>query len=65
MGPVVRVRGLKFRVYCLAFQVEGLEGEQVADEGARALLPGWFSFTRNPGTYSTAHAWLSDAPSTQ
>ena len=36
---------MNFRVYCLAFQVEGLEGEQVADEGARAPLPGRFSFT--------------------
>ena len=45
-GPGVRVRGLKFKVFCLWFRVEELEWGQVADEGARTPLPGWFSFTR-------------------
>ena len=37
---------MKFRVYCLVFQVEELESPRVANKGARAPLPGWFSFTR-------------------
>ena len=40
-GPGFEVQGSLFG------EVEGLEWGQVADEGARAPLPGWCSFTRS------------------
>ena len=44
---MARREGLGLEVQGFLFgEVEGFERGQVADSGARALLPGWFPFTR-------------------